>query len=62
MLCIETSTSLGSLQNFEGAADEIKGAPGSRHPLISSPAGYPVPYLVRAQYLGSDVCVNRTNL
>ena len=37
MLCIETSTSLGSLQKFEGAAGEFMGALGSRHPLISSP-------------------------
>ena len=37
VLCIETSTFLGSLQKFEGAAGEFKGALGSRHPLISSP-------------------------
>ena len=37
MLCIETSTFLGSLQKSEGAAGEFKGALGSRHPLISSP-------------------------
>ena len=36
MLCIETSSSLGSLQKFEGAAGEFKGALGSRHPLIST--------------------------
>ena len=40
MLCIETSTSLGSLQKFEGAAGEFKGALGSWHPLISSPGGW----------------------
>ena len=40
MLCVETSTSLGSLQKFEGAAGEFKGAHGSRHPLISSPVYY----------------------
>ena len=38
VLCIETSTFLGSLQIFEGAAGEFKGALGSPHPLISSPA------------------------
>ena len=38
MLCIKTSTSLGSLQKFEEATGEFKGALGSRHPLISSPA------------------------
>ena len=38
MLFIETSTFLGSLQKFEGAAGEFKGALCSRHPLISSPA------------------------
>ena len=37
MLCIETSTSLGDLQKFEGAAGEFKGALGSQHPLILSP-------------------------
>ena len=37
-VCIETSTSFGSLQKFEGAAGEFKRAIGSRHPLISSPA------------------------
>ena len=37
MLCIETSTYLGSLQKFEGDAGEFKGALGSRHPIISSP-------------------------
>ena len=37
MLCIETSTFLGSLQKFEGADGEFKGALGSRHSLISSP-------------------------
>ena len=37
VLYIETSTSLGSLQKFEGAAGEFKGAVGSGHPLISSP-------------------------
>ena len=37
VLCIETSTPLGSLQKFEGAAGGFKGALGSRHPLISSP-------------------------
>ena len=37
MLCIETCTSLGSLQKFEGATREFKRALGSRHPLISSP-------------------------
>ena len=34
MLCIDTSTSLGSLPKFEGAVGELKGA---LHPLISSP-------------------------
>ena len=29
MLCIETSTFLGSLQKFEGAAGEFKGALGT---------------------------------
>ena len=37
MLHIETSTSLGSLQKFEGATGELKGALSSCHPLISSP-------------------------
>ena len=37
VLCIETSTSLGSLQKFEGATGEFKGALGSWHPRISSP-------------------------
>ena len=37
VLCTEISTSLGSLQKFEGAPGEFKGALGSRHPLISSP-------------------------
>ena len=37
VLCIENSTYLGSLQKFEGAAEEFKGALGSWHPLISSP-------------------------
>ena len=36
-LCIETSSFLGSLQKFEGAAGEFRGALGSWHPLISSP-------------------------
>ena len=40
MFCIETSSSLGSLQKFEGAAGEFKGALGSPHPLISSPVVY----------------------
>ena len=39
-LCIETSTFFGSLQKFEGAAGEFKGALGSWHPLISSPVYY----------------------
>ena len=29
LLCIETSTSLGSLRKFEGAEGEFKGASGS---------------------------------
>ena len=37
VLCIESSTFLGSLQIFEGAAGKFKGALTSRHPLISSP-------------------------
>ena len=37
VLYIETSTFLGSLQKFEGAAGEFKGALSSRHPLNSSP-------------------------
>ena len=37
VLCIETSTFLGSLQKFEGAAGEFKGDLGCWHPLISSP-------------------------
>ena len=37
VLCIETNTLVGSLQKFEGAAVEFKGALGSRHFLISSP-------------------------
>ena len=40
MLCIETITSLGSLQKFEGAVGEFKRVMGSRHPLISSPDSY----------------------
>ena len=40
VLYIKISTSKGSLQKFEGAAGEFKGALGSRHPLISSPASY----------------------
>ena len=38
VLIIETSTSLGSLQKFEGAAGELKGALSSWLQLISSPA------------------------
>ena len=38
MLCKETSTSLGFLQKYEGATGEFKGAKGSQHPIISSPA------------------------
>ena len=38
MLCIETSTSSGSLQTFEGAAGEFKEALGSQLQIISSPA------------------------
>ena len=34
VLCIETSTSLGSLQKYEEARGEFKGALGSKHPLI----------------------------
>ena len=41
VLCIEISTALGSLQKFEGAAGEFKGALGYRHPLILSPE---IPY------------------
>ena len=37
VLCIETSTSLGSLQKYEGAEGKFKGAHGSRHMLILSP-------------------------
>ena len=37
VLRIETSTSLGSLQKFEGAAGQFKEVLGSWHPLISSP-------------------------
>ena len=37
VLCIETSTSLGSLQTFEGTAGDFKGAPCSQRPFISSP-------------------------
>ena len=37
MLCIETSTTFGSLQKFVGAPREFKGALGFHHPLISSP-------------------------
>ena len=37
MLCTEISTSLGSLQKFEGAPGEFKGALGSWQPLILSP-------------------------
>ena len=37
VLCIANSTSLGSLQKFEGVAGVFKGALGSQHPLISSP-------------------------
>ena len=37
VLCIEASTSLGSLQEFEGAEREFEGALGSRQPLILSP-------------------------
>ena len=36
VLCIETSTFLGSLQKFEGAAGEFKGALGSWHHLTWS--------------------------
>ena len=36
-LCIETSTSLSSLQRFEGAAGKFKGALGSWHPLVLGP-------------------------
>ena len=37
VLCIETSTSLGSLHIFDRDVGEFKGVLGSRHPLISSP-------------------------
>ena len=37
VLYIETSMPLGSLQKFEGAAGEFKGALGSQLQLISSP-------------------------
>ena len=37
VFCIETSTFLGSLEKFDGAARGVDGALGSRHPLISSP-------------------------
>ena len=40
VLGIETSTSLGSLQKFEGATGEFKGALGSCLQLISSPDRY----------------------
>ena len=36
---IETSTSLGSLQKFEGAAGEFKGALGYRHQGPQKPEG-----------------------
>ena len=39
VLCIETSTTFGSLQKFEGAPGEFKGALSSWHPLISNPGG-----------------------
>ena len=42
---MDFSTSLGSLQKFEGAAGEFKGAHGSRHPLISSPVKPYIPLL-----------------
>ena len=36
MLCIETSDSLGSMQKFEGATREFKGALGSQlQPILS---------------------------
>ena len=38
VLYIETSTSFDSLQIINGATGELKGALGSRHPLILSPA------------------------
>ena len=37
VLCIENSTSLGSLQKYEGAAGDFNGAQGSWYPFISSP-------------------------
>ena len=37
MLCIETSTSLGLLQQFQGAAGEFRGALGYWLQLILSP-------------------------
>ena len=37
LLCIETSTFLGSLQKFEGAAGEFKGVLSSRHPFNFEP-------------------------
>ena len=43
VLCIETSTSLGSLQKFEVATGEFEGALGSSHPLISSTVPVPIP-------------------
>ena len=36
-MCISYSTPLGSLQRFEGATGEFKGALGSRLQIISSP-------------------------
>ena len=39
VLCMETSTSFGSLQKFEGAPEDFK---GSWQPLISSPGMYTV--------------------
>ena len=37
VVCIETSTSLGSLKKFEGAAGGFNGALDAHHPLILSP-------------------------
>ena len=38
VFCMSNNTYLGSLHIFEGAPGTFKGALGSRHPLISSPA------------------------
>ena len=55
VLCMEPSTSLGSLQQFEGGAGEFKGALGFQHRLISSPEMYLLSLNTTGNLQGSPV-------